>query len=39
MLNKNVPNNKTYRQGNYATEIKNPDKYIGNLNKIYYRSS
>ena len=39
MLNKNVPNNKTYDQGNYANEIKNPNKYIGNLSKIYFRSS
>jgi len=37
MGNKMVPNNRKYKQGRYTCQ--NPDKYIGDLERIYYRSS
>jgi len=37
MPNNHVPNNKHYQQGTYRCI--NPDKYLGDLERIYYRSS
>jgi len=37
MGNKQVPNNKHYKQGRYICQ--NPDKYLGDLDRVYYRSS
>ena len=37
MANTHVPNNRRYQQGTY--KCNNPDKYLGDLERVYYRSS
>jgi hypothetical protein len=37
MANTHVPNNRRYQQGTYVCN--NPDKYLGDLERVYYRSS